>query len=114
MSLFDWCRDTLTVERAPLVEERGSMIRDWEHAEPHTIDGCELQPGGMQLSADGTRVENRTVRWDVWLPPDADIEPSDRILIDGRPYAVEDGVQPWRGPTGMIDHLHMQLVDWKG
>lgn len=114
MSLFDWCRDTLSVERADLRMERGSFIRDWSTAEPHDIPGCEIQPGGMQLNTDGLRVENRTIRYDVWLPPDADILPSDRVVIDGEHYAIADGVQRWKGPTGRIDHLHIQLVDWKG
>lgn len=114
MSLFDWCHDTLTVERAPLTEERGSMIRDWGTAVTHDIPDCELQPAGMTLNPDGSRVDNRDIRYDAWLPPDADIEDTDRVIIHGRPYVIIDGIHQWKGPTGLIDHLHVQLADWKG
>lgn len=114
MSLFDWCRDTLTVERAPLVEERGNPVYEWGTAVTHDIPGCSLQPGGMALTTDGLRVANREIRYEAWLPPDADIQPTDRVIIHGRPYLIADGVQEWRGVDGMIDHLHIQLADWRG
>ncbi|KAA8832611.1 hypothetical protein [Bifidobacterium tissieri] len=115
MSLFDWCRDTVTVQRAPLVEERGSVIPDWDHAAEHEETGCSVQPAGASLSiTGGLRVENREIRWDLWVPLDADIRSSDRVIVDGAPYRIINGVLPERGPTGMIDHRYMQLADWKG
>ena len=40
--LPSWCSDTLKVFRAPLINERGAMVFDWDNAESHDISGCSI------------------------------------------------------------------------
>ena len=43
MALPSFCRETVTVLRAPLVDQRGTKVRDWSAAESHRVPGCSVQ-----------------------------------------------------------------------
>ena len=111
--LPSFCRDEVEVWRAPLVTERGKQVRDWQGAAMHPVAGCSVQ----RASTDGTWGLPRsgaTVRMTLWMPPGADIEFGDKVVADGREYALDGEPLPWRSPTGAVSHLVADLVDWRG
>ena len=111
--LPSFCRDVVTITRAPLVESRGTKIRDWSQATTHTVAGCSVQPGGT----DGTWGEQRngaTVRATLYAPPGANIEFADRVSFGGVAYSIDGAPQEWRSPTGRVTHMTMPLIDWRG
>lgn len=108
-----FCRDVVTVERAPLVAERGTQVRDWSQAVAHTVAGCSVQPGGTS----GTWGELRNgaeVRATLYAPPGSDIEFSDRVSFGGNVYALDGEPLEWRSPTGRVTHMVCALIDWRG
>ena len=111
--LPSFCRDAVTVWRAPLVPERGTKVRDWSQAVAHAVAGCSLQPGGT----DGTFGEQRNgaeVQATLFAPPGADIEFSDRVEFGGKQYALVGEPLEWRSPTGRVTHLVCSLTYWRG
>ncbi|MBW3077692.1 hypothetical protein [Bifidobacterium simiiventris] len=114
MMLPSFCHDTITVSRAPLIEERGSHIPDWTHAETHTIGHCSVQPAGSSLSLGDPRVLNTQILQTAYLPPDADIQAGDRITWQGVDYVIDGEPAHWTSPTGILDHIVISLIAWKG
>lgn len=111
--LPSFCRDTVTVWRAPVIEERGTTVRDWANAAPHTVAGCSFQPA----STAGTWGELRNgaeTRATLWLQPGADIEFGDKVEFQGNVYALDGEPLEWRSPSGVVTHLTCNLVDWRG
>ena len=115
-----FCRDAVTVWRAPLVPERGTKIRDWAQAVAHTVAGCSLQPsgGGVGIGAtSGTFGEQRNgaeVHAVLYAPPGADIEFSDRIEFGGVNFALVGEPLEYRSPTGRVTHMACSLTYWRG
>ena len=48
--LPSFCREVVTVSRAPLAAMRGTYERDWSSASSHEVAGCSVQPS--QTSGD--------------------------------------------------------------
>jgi hypothetical protein len=111
--LPSFCRDAVTVRRAPLVQMRGTTARDWRAATAHTVPGCSLQPASTEGTWGDTR-SGSTVRAVLYLPPGADVEHGDKIEFDGREYAMDGDPLTMRSPTGRVTHLVVNLVDWRG
>ena len=44
MALPSFCRETVTVLRAPLVDQRGTKVRDWSQATEHFVTGSSRPP----------------------------------------------------------------------
>lgn len=107
-----WCNDTVTVWRAPLIDSRGSQVRDWSQAESHEVDGCSFQPSGTSTDFGDTR-QPLALRAYLYAPEDADIQADDRIEYMGHAYALNGAPLPWKSPTGAASHLQIQLVDWR-
>lgn len=110
--LPSFARKSVTVARAPYVDSRGTRVRDWSQAVEHTVGGCVLQPvQGATAWTDPTQAV--TVRAVLYMPPDADVRPDDRITADGHVYAISGAPMAWQSPTGAIDHIEASLVDWR-
>lgn len=109
--LPSWCRDTVTVWRAPLVDSRGTKVRDWTQATSHVIDGCSLQPGGTSTDFGEPRQANESDAT-LYAPPGADIEADDRVEFDGTTWAVDGQPMDWRSPTGRVTHRQARLTAW--
>ena len=108
-----FCNDTVTRWRAPLVDSRGTKIRDWSQASKSDVTGCSLQPSG----ASGTYGEQRNgAEYDavLYMPPGADVEKGDRVEFAGATYSLEGGPQEWRSPTGRVTHKVVNLKEWRG
>ncbi|OXM99880.1 hypothetical protein [Bifidobacterium vansinderenii] len=112
--LPSFCTDTVSVFRAPLVEDRGAQIRDWNHATSHDIGGCSVQPANTSLMLDQPRETNTVIRFTAFLPPDADVEPGDKIIYRNREYAIDGEPFHWPSATGNLDYTLLNLVDWEG
>lgn len=110
--LPSFCRDTATIWRAPLIEERGTTVRDWDNAVPHIERKCSFQPGGGSTSW-ATHENERIVNATLFLQPNADIQLNDRVFVQGRTFSV-DSVDTWQSPTGRVSHVQAALIDWEG
>lgn len=110
--LPSFCTETVTIERAPLETVRGSAVRDWTKAQPHTISGCSVQPAST--SSNEERAEQVTDRWELYAPPGADIETGDRVMWSGHTFDIDGAPYQWASPTGRVTHLHAHLVRWEG
>jgi len=113
--LHSWCRDTMTIKRAALVEERGSLVYDWDNATEHVIKGCSVQPSDSSRDFNA-REDNSTFRLHCFMPFKADIKEGDRVEvsicdgvfeIDGVPYIRQS-------PTGRVSSTQVDLVRWEG
>lgn len=107
-----WARDTVTVHRAEYITERGTKVRDWEHAQTHTIANCSFQHANSRTSWNDPR-QAVTVRANLWLPPGSDIAEGDLIEFDSVKYAIDGAPHPWRSPSGRVDHIQCALIDWR-
>lgn len=111
--LPSFARDVVTVYRAPLIESRGTQIRDWNNATSHTVAGCSFQPTSTATTWADER-HTHDIRASLWLPPGADIEAEDKVEYEGHTYAIDGAPLPWKSPTGLVDHVVANLIDWRG
>ena len=111
--LPSWCQDQVTVLRAPLVDSRGTKVRDWAQATSATVTGCSLQPASTSTDFGEVR---QAADFDatLYLPPDADVLQDDRIVFGGVTYAVDGMPSEWRSPTGRVTHRQARLKTWSG
>jgi hypothetical protein len=112
MALPSFARDTITVKRASVIDDRGTQIRDWDNPVEHTVTGCSVQFRETSTSYDAR--EAVTVRAVVYMPPDADIETGDMVVFDDVEYAIDGAPFLMRSPTGRTSHKKATLVDWRG
>ena len=109
--LPSFCNDVVTVDRAPLVEVRGTFEPDWEHPVSVEVAGCSFQP--VQGSTAWTDPRQAvTVRATLYMPPNADVKAGDRITYQGNQYAIDGAPLPWKSPTGRVSHIQCTLIDW--
>lgn len=111
--LPSFASDTVTIERAPLVESRGTLVPDWESAQPHEAAGCSFQPAQGSSAWNDPR-QASTVRAVLYLPPNSDIREGDRVRYGDASYSVDGAPLPWKSPTGRVSHVVASLVDWRG
>lgn len=106
-------RHTLTVRRAPLVDDgRGNKRRDWANATESTSLGWALDAGGS--AEDTTNRDGAAVAYTARGPFAADIQASDRIILFGEEYKIDGGVERQPGPTRVTSHTIMRLTHWEG
>lgn len=111
--LPSWCRDSVTVWRAPLVSQRGTKVRDWSAATSHVVEGCSLQPSSTTTEWGSVRQADESGAV-LYLPPNADIEAEDRVEHAGRTWAVDGVPYDWASPTGRVTHRQARLREWVG
>lgn len=107
-----WARDTVTIHRAPLVDERGTQVRDYDKAETHEIRRCSFQHANSQTTWNDPR-QAVTVKANLWLPSGSDIAEGDLVEFEGTKYAIDGAPHPWRSPSGRVDHIQCALIDWR-
>ena len=113
MALPSFCREAVTVMRAPLIDQRGTKVRDWLKAEIHRVSGCSVQ---LESTASG-RGDPREAVSDtatLFAPCGADIEAGDRIASSMGEFAVEGRPMPRVSPTGAVSHVECRLAWWEG
>lgn len=112
MALSFW-RQSITRIRPTETTERGSTVYDWSDPDRLVIDGCSVQPASTALTQDG-RVQGITDGLTVYAPADADVQAGDRVEYAGNVYTINGDVLRWPSPSGSLDHLHINLVRWRG
>lgn len=111
--LPSFCRDTVTVKRAALVDSRGTKQLDWSDPTTKTIAGCSVQPNTSTRDFDG-RLIQITEDWTLYAPPGSDIQSGDRIEWNGLTFEINGAPMPWQSPTGRVSHIWARLSEWSG
>lgn len=110
---LSFCKDTVTVLRAPLIKKNGMDAYDWANAVSHTEH--DIQVTAQATSQEfGERTEQRTVRRTLRGPYDADILAGDRIVYKGDTYEIEGEVFHTESPTGRVSSMRCTLVRFIG
>ena len=112
MALSFW-RQSITRIRPGTKTERGSEVPDWDDLDTLVINGCSVQPASTALTQDG-RVEGITDGLTVYAPAGADVHAGDRVEYAGNVYTINGDVLSWPSASGTLDHLHLNLVRWRG
>lgn len=111
--LPSFCRETVTVTRAPLLASRGSTERDWASAAQHELAGCiavpvstadDAQSARPGISADAT----------LYAPPGSDVAAQDRVTCRLGTFRVAGAPMPVASPTGRLDHIKCYLERREG
>lgn len=111
--LPSWCKQTVTVLRAPTRTVGKRTERDWANAQTHTIGGCSVQPAGTSTGF-GTMDAVANADAILYAPPSADIAEGDRVEFGGATYVVDGIPYGWESPTGRVSHLQARLTKWAG
>ena len=105
--LPSFCKDTVKRIRPGTKESRGSIIPDWTTATEKEIGGCSMQPASTTLSQDG-RVLGLLDEYQLFLPPDADVQAGDRISYNGQVFEIDGEVRVQ--PAALrLDHIEIRL-----
>lgn len=113
MALPSFCRETVRVLRAPLVDRRGTKVRDWAAAEEREIAGCSVQFGSTSTDRGEPR-EALSSSATLYAPPGADVEAGDRVSCAFGEFWVEGRPMPRVSPTGAASHVECALSRWEG
>lgn len=110
--LPSFARKTVEVIRPAKAEQRGTIVDDWKNATVHQINGCDFQKISSAVNF-ADQSATASVRWQLRLPPNSDIEAGDRVSVDGRTYALNGVPMAWESPTGRVSHIECELVEWR-
>lgn len=89
---------------------------DFTEATLNKLDlACEFQPLPPRITgAEDVVQQDRTVtRWNLFLPPGADMTAKDRWRFNGVDYEVDGEVQPWRR-GGREHHVEARVIRVSG
>lgn len=115
MSLPSFARFWIKVKRATRVKDHGSWYDDWDNPEPtRTIEGCVIFPG-VSIE-DNDRQDAQQVAFTVLAPVGSDVLASDKIEVELEPgldLAVHGRPRRIPSASGDLDHVHIELEDWK-
>lgn len=112
--LPSWCSQTITIIRPGTKTSRGSTIPDWETPISSTdVAGCSVQPAGTSLSEDG-RVLGITDGYTAYVPPGTDVLAGDHIVFEGETYEINGEPRAWVSPTGIRNHIMLNLRRFSG
>lgn len=106
-------RDTVTVLRAPLVDDGyGNQVPDWSEPTRTDVPGCRLQPErAAEYVLDREAV---TTRWRLFAPEGTDLRATDRVEYAGVVYQVDGEPERWPSPTGRLAHVEALLRRTEG
>lgn len=112
--LPSFCRDTVTVRRAVLVERRGTTVPDWGSATSHIVSGCSLQEGGSSTEFGDAQRDPSESDATLLMPPGSDVRAGDRVSLNGRTWEVDGVPSDVKSPTGCVSHRRAKLKEWRG
>ncbi|MFE0773910.1 hypothetical protein [Streptomyces sp. NPDC058861] len=101
-------KDQVAVHRAKSVAGAYTSHRDWENASVVWSGLAAVHPDRAFEYRSPER-ETSQIRQMVYLPADAVIEATDRIVISGQPFEVEGEPLPWQ--HGSLRHI--QVKAWR-
>lgn len=106
-------RHTLTVRRAPLVDDgRGNMTRDWSASADHASAGWAVDAG--DTTEDTVNRDGASVAYTCRGPWGADIAAGDRVVLFGELFEITGGVLQQPGPSPVTSHVIVKLTNWTG
>ena len=111
--LPSWCKQAVTVLRAPTRTVGKRTERDWANAQSHTLTGCSVQPAGTSTNfgaVDAVAGADAV----LYALPGADIQEGDRIKHGGADYVVDGIPYEWQSPYGHVSHVQARLKKWAG
>lgn len=112
--LPSFCQQSITIIRPGTTTSRGSTIFDWTNpTKSTTVSGCSVQPAATTLSEDG-RVLGITDGMTAYLPNGTDVQAGDHIVYDGDTYEITGEPRVWVSPTGMRNHILLNLKRYSG
>ena len=113
MALPSFCRETVTVHRAPIISDRGSERRDWSNATSHVIAECAIQPNTSGTDMTEARTAD-SIRATGYFDFNADVQKGDKVEWRGILFAVDGIPMQIVSATGAVSHLRVNLVEWEG
>lgn len=111
--LPSFCRETVTVSRAPLVASRGTSERDWANATSHVVAGCLVQPAQTSQGASEPR-PGISLAATLHAPPGADLAAHDRVKCSLGRFRVVGAPMAVTSPTGALSHVRAELSREEG
>lgn len=105
MSLPSFATQTITVQRAPMVDDHGTDVPDWTDPDEHDETGCSVQPAPGTEDLIGR--DQITTIWTVYAPLAADVLTTDRVVYQGDTFEVDGPIRRWE--TGVLDHVEFGL-----
>jgi len=106
-------REPLIRQRPQYTTDHGSQVADWSQpSSDATIPGWSVQPGATE--EDRVNRDGALIQWTCFGPAGADVQPDDRIVYDGKQYAVDGEPSAWKSPTGSVSHTVLYLKRWEG
>lgn len=106
-------RHTLVRRRAAAQgNSQGVPVRNWAEAVDTPLTGWALDAG--DTSEDGEGRPGVVLRWTARGPLGADVEETDRVLVDGVEYQIDGGVVRVPGPISAVSHTRLRLRLVKG
>ncbi|HLS46089.1 MAG TPA: hypothetical protein VK045_11700 [Ornithinicoccus sp.] len=104
---------SVTFVEPALIDDRGTLVPDWDDTTDHEVPGCEVQPGASEeavLARQGV-----TIRWTVFAPAGTPVTAHWGAWIDGKLYQVDGEPLRWSGSiSGRLNHVIVYLVDHRG
>ena len=111
--LPSFCREAVTVTRAPLAPVRGTSERDWSRAESHVVAGCSVQPAQTSQAASEPR-PGVSLTATLFAPPGANVAAHDRVACSLGRFRVVDAPMAVTSPTGALSHVRAELSREEG
>lgn len=108
-----FCRETVTVLRAPLRVARGTSERDWAAAASHGVAGCSVQPDATSQATSEPR-PGVSLTATLYAPPGADLAAHDRIMCSLGEFRVVGAPMAVASPTGALSHVRVTLEAREG
>ena len=105
--------DTIVRQRATTtIDAYGNVDRDYP-GEQLTITTARVQPrSSIEHVTEDRDITEETLG--VYVPLDADIIATDRVVFDGKTYEVHGDLQPFRGVTNATGHAYFVMVKVSG
>lgn len=113
MAILSFWTQSIVRLRPGTKMERGSEVPDWDDPDTLVINGCSVQPASTSLTQDG-RIEGVADGLTVYAPAGADVQAGDRVEYAGNVYTINGDVLSWPSASGTLDHLHLNLMRWRG
>ncbi|MEU1176553.1 head-tail adaptor protein [Streptomyces sp. NPDC005820] len=97
--------DFVEVYRAEIVADAYTKKRDWDAAVKVWAGSASVQPAST-TEADSQERETTDIHITVFLPPTADVDSTDRLVVDGITYEVRSEPRIWR--QGSLAHIYLR------
>lgn len=106
-------RHTITVQRAPIVDDgRGNETADWSVATETASSGWAIDAG--DTAEDLANRDGTSASYTLRGPWSSDVRGSDRVALFGEVFEVVGEVVRQPGPTEATSHLIVRLTRWEG